>query len=174
MSTQTRPAMPQLIDSFVRFEKRFHDALLRISGFGLAAISCISFYQILARFVLAMPNSWTEVLARTVMIWMIFLALPAVFSNGSLVAFDFFARALRGKTRQGLTVLIGVINLYTLAVILWFGVRMADRVSGQAMAGLEFLNASMAWGYSALPAGALLAIPGVLAWLAKSLYAEQS
>lgn len=174
MEPRQPQSMPRCLQLYCEFEQRFHTILLRLSGFGLAAISCISMYQILARFVFSTPNSWTEVLARTVMIWMIFLALPAVFSNGSLVAFDFFAKLVRGRGRQLVTVCIALVNASTLMIIIWFGVRMAARVSGQTMAGLEAVNANMAWGYSALPVGALLALPGVLAWLCKSLYDEQS
>jgi TRAP-type C4-dicarboxylate transport system permease small subunit len=42
----------------------------------------------------------------------------------------------------------------------WFGWEMAVRVRFQEMAGLEI---SMAWGYAAIPIGAVFAMVGVVA-----------
>jgi TRAP-type C4-dicarboxylate transport system permease small subunit len=47
-----------------------------------------------------------------------------------------------------------------LGVMFWFGWTMAERVKFQEMAGLEV---SMAWGYVAIPLGAVFAMLGSIA-----------
>jgi len=43
----------------------------------LALMSVITFWQVLTRFVLERPSIWSEVTARSLMIWMVYLGLVA-------------------------------------------------------------------------------------------------
>jgi TRAP-type C4-dicarboxylate transport system permease small subunit len=91
---------------------------------------------------------------------MAFVGLAVALRGGALVSIDIAHRLSRGATRLALeTFSLGCV-LTMLGVMFWFGWAMAERVRFQEMAGLEV---SMAWGYAAIPVGAVFAMLGAVA-----------
>ena len=124
----------------------------------VAAVS--AFYQVITRFVLEQPSTWSEALTRTCLIWMVFLGITIAFRHGALVAVDLAWRSSRGRWRPLLRGFITLNSVVLLGVILWFGIQMSWRVRFQTLAGLEI---SIAWAYAALPAGAFFSLLAVIA-----------
>lgn len=54
----------------------------------LAIATLLVFIQVITRFVFNDPATWTEVTARAVVIWMVFLAAGAAFRTGAMLALD--------------------------------------------------------------------------------------
>lgn len=126
----------------------------------LVLASLFGLYQVLTRFLLQEPSTWTEVLVRTLLIWMVYLGCAGAFRQGALVAVDVLYVRTTGRARQIFDWAVTLLVIVFLAITLWFGIEMTWRVRFQNLAGLEI---SIAWAYAAIPVGACFAILAVLA-----------
>jgi TRAP-type C4-dicarboxylate transport system permease small subunit len=142
------------------FERRVSDLTLNVAGILLAVICGLGMWQVVARFVLSQPSTWTEEAMRRLLIWCVMLGVVAAFRRGALVSVDLMLRLSRGTWRAVLRGIITLVSFTFLAVLLWFGTDLAWRVRFQTFASMEL---SMAWAYAALPVGAALAMLAVLA-----------
>lgn len=130
----------------------------------LAFVSLLGLWQVVARFVLEQPSTWTEEAMRRLLIWAVMLGVVAAFREGALVSVDLMLRLSRGRFRAFVRALIAVVSLVFLAVVLWFGIDLSWRVRFQTFASLDFIR--MSWGYAAVPVGAALAMLAVIGqWL---------
>jgi len=144
-------------------DRRLTDFALHLGCLLLAVISLLGLWQVVTRFVLSQPSSWTEEVMRRLLIWCVMLGVVAAFRRGALVSVDLMLRRSRGAWRQVVRATIALASLAFLAVIAWFGTDLAWRIRFQTFASIEL---SMAWAYAALPVGALLAMVAVVAqWL---------
>lgn len=126
----------------------------------LAVAVFAGLWQVVARFATETPSVWSEALVRTALIWMAFIGLAVAIRAGALVSIDIAHRLSRGALRSFLEGLSLASILAMLGVMFWFGWSMAERVKFQEMAGMEV---SMAWGYAAIPLGAIFAMLGAVA-----------
>lgn len=126
----------------------------------LAVSAVIGLYQVLTRFLFQEPSTWSEVLVRTLLIWMVYLGSAAALRKGALVSVDVLYLLTGGRVRRLFDGLVTLAVLGFLGILLWFGVEMTWRVRFQNLAGLEI---SIAWAYAAIPLGAVFAIVAVLA-----------
>jgi TRAP-type C4-dicarboxylate transport system permease small subunit len=117
-------------------------------------------WQVFSRFATATPSSWSEALVRMALIWMAYLGVAVALRAGALVSIDVAHRFTRGALRRGLEAAVLACVLSFMGVMFWFGWMMAERVRFQTIAGLEV---SMAWGYAAIPLGAVFAMIGATA-----------
>ena len=125
----------------------------------LAIVCLLGLWQVVARFVLSQPSTWTEEALRRLLIWCVMLGVVAAFRHGALVSVDLMLRLSRGWFHQVVRHVITWTSLGFLAVIAWFGADLAWRVRFQSFAAMDL---SMAWGYAALPVGALLSMVAVM------------
>lgn len=125
----------------------------------LVLISALGLWQVIARFVLSQPSSWTEEAMRRLLIWCVMLGIAVAFRRGALVSVDLMLRTATGRWLALVRNLITSTALMYLGVLLWFGIDLTWRVRFQSFASMEL---SMAWAYAALPVGALLGMVGVL------------
>jgi len=126
----------------------------------LAVICVLGMWQVVSRFILSQPSTFTEEAMRRLLIWAVFLGIVAAFRRGALVSVDLMARVSRGTWRRVVRSLITGVSLAFLAVLVWFGINLLWRVRFQTFASMEL---SMAWAYAALPVGAVMAMVAVLA-----------
>lgn len=149
---------------------------LGIATLLLALMSCVTFYQVLTRFIFENPSTWSEVTARSLMIWMVYLGLVAVLRAGALIAIDLIFEVVPAAVRRVLSAVLAAVTLCVLGVMIWYGTAMAWRVSGQTLAGLTdpLTGKSISIGlvYAAIPVGAALSVIAVLARLAEELRGE--
>lgn len=125
-----------------------------------AAASLVGIYQVITRFILNEPATWSETLVRTLLIWMVYLGLSSAIRIGALVSVDVVYRACRGRARRALEAAIALATLALLIILFWFGCEMVYRVRFQNLASLEI---PVSYAYAAIPTGALLSILAVLA-----------
>ena len=126
----------------------------------LAVISGLGIWQVVARFVLSQPSTWTEEAMRRLLIWMVMLGTVVAFRRGALVSVDLMLRTARGAWLQVVRWTITLTALAYLSVLVWFGFGLVSRVRFQTFASMEL---SMGWAYAALPVGAALAMLAVIA-----------
>ncbi len=129
----------------------------------LAIASILVFYQVITRFVLGDAAAWSEVLARAVIIWMVFLVCGPAIRLGRMIPIDAIRSIISPLKQIWLVRLVALATMTVLIVLIWYGYKMTLRVTHQNVA---MLNVSVAWFYAALPIGSLLAIPGLLLSLA--------
>lgn len=138
------------------------DTIIRLTHYLAAAMLALAallvFYQVLTRFVLNDAAVWSEVFARAVIVWGVFLIMGPAIRYGRMIPIDVL-RSLVPKNKQ-----IWIIRIVTaatalfLCILFWFGYKMTLRVVNQQVA---MLNVSVAWFYVSIPVGALLAVPGL-------------
>ncbi|MCD8494477.1 MAG: TRAP transporter small permease [Burkholderiaceae bacterium] len=131
-----------------------------VASFLLAVISCLGLWQVVARFVLSQPSTWTEEIMRRLLIWCVMLGVVVALRQGVLVCVDLALRMTKGRWHQAVRLFVTLATASFLATIVYFGVQLAYRVRFQTFASIDI---SIAWAYAAVPVGAMLAIIAVIA-----------
>jgi TRAP-type C4-dicarboxylate transport system permease small subunit len=131
-----------------------------IACLALAVAVAAGAWQVVARFATETPSVWSEALVRMALIWMAYLGIAVALRVGALVSIDMAHRYTKGAVKRTIEAMALACSLSLMGVMFWFGWAMTDRVQFQTLAGLEV---SMAWGYMAIPLGAVLAMIGALA-----------
>jgi TRAP-type C4-dicarboxylate transport system permease small subunit len=154
--TPSRPAVALLM----RIDRLVTEATVFVACCLLALASVVGLIQVVSRFILNQPTTWSETLVRALLIWMVYLGACGAMRVGAHVSVDILYRACRGRARDALEAFITLATLLLLAILVWFGWDMAYRVRFQNLAGLEI---SVSWIYAAIPVGSALSIVAVLA-----------
>ena len=145
---------------FLRFERGLSTAVLFVACMLLAVVSVLGMVQVLSRFIFNHPLSWSEVLIRLLIIWMVMFGVVIAFRRGAQISVDMMFR-LSGRFQRPLHFLISVIAILFLSAIVWYGIDITWRTRFQEIGGMEILPMSV--GYAALPVGAFFAIIAVIA-----------
>ncbi|MBB3139736.1 TRAP transporter small permease [Halomonas organivorans] len=155
-----------MVELFLRVERVTTRVALVVAVLMLIVSVATGFYQVLTRFVFDAPSTWSEVVARSSMIWCVFLAAAPGFRGGHMMSVEVIYKLL---PRKGLIVLEAAIALscvLALTVLVYYGTAMTLRVRPQVLSGLGI---SIAWVYTAIPLGAGFALMAVVARLLAQL-----
>ncbi len=145
---------------FLILERRLSAVIVRVACVLLGIASVLGIIQVLSRFVFNQPLSWSEVLIRLVIIWMVMFGVVIAFREGAQISVDLMFR-LSGRFRRPLHFMITLVAVLFLLVIVWHGTDITWRTRFQEIGGMEFLPMSV--GYAALPVGAFFAIIAAIA-----------
>lgn len=141
----------------------FITRLALIAAVAMLVVAVVTgFYQVLTRFVFNAPSTWSEVTTRSAMIWCVFLAMSACFRGGYMMAVEVIYQIVPKRRLIVVEVLVALACLLVLWILLYYGIAMTLRVSGQTLSGLYI---SIAWIYAAIPVGAAFSILAVVARL---------
>ncbi len=154
---------------FLAIERRLTAVIVVLACILLGLASLLGIYQVLIRFVLGTPSTWSEIAIRLVIIWMVMLGIVVAFREGAQVCVDLLYR-LSGRFQRPLHFVITVITVIFLSVLVWYGIDIAWRTRFQEIGGMEFLPMSV--GYAALPVGSFFAIIAVIANFLDPRHAE--
>ena len=146
--------------AFLVLVGRITQAAVALGTCGLALACLVGFYQVITRFVLHAPSSWSEPLIQTTLIWMVYVTLAGAMRAGTLISVDLLVSISTGRLLKLVRVVINSSVLTLLAIIFWFGCELVWRVRFQTIAGLGI---SASWAYAALPTGAVLSALALLA-----------
>jgi C4-dicarboxylate transporter DctQ subunit len=119
----------------------------------LASAAGLGAYQVLTRFVLHQPSTWSEALTRTLLIWMVCIGVALAVRVGALVAFDVLRNIAGGRFAKFFQLLGLGFSVFFFGLLTYYGYQITERVRFQNLAGLEI---SIAWSYAALPVGGVL------------------
>lgn len=145
----------------IKFSQGLSKLVLNITALLMAMLALLVFYQVITRFIFDAPSTWSEILARLLMVWMVYLSIGCVFRQGSMITITFFVDLLPNSLgiwfKRGVTAVV----LGFAFILMYYGWEMAQRVSSQ---NVSMLNISAFWLYVSIPFGGLLSIPAVLEW----------
>jgi TRAP-type C4-dicarboxylate transport system permease small subunit len=141
--------------AFLKFEHWTTTFAMAVACLMMVIAASLGVFQIVTRFVLEQPAEWSEIL-----IWMVFLGVPAAFRQGAMVSVDVLYRWSPPNIKRVLDWIVCLAALALIAVIIWWGWDYAQRGSVQSMAGLESI--SMFWAYLAMPVGGLFCVIGII------------
>jgi TRAP-type C4-dicarboxylate transport system permease small subunit len=145
---------------FLAFERGLSWVIVRLACILLGIVSTLGLLQVLTRFVINQPLTWSEVLIRILIIWMVMFGAVIAFREGAQISLDFLFRK-SGRFQRPLHLLITVVCVVYLSVLIWHGFDLAWRTRFQQIGSMEFLPMSVA--YAALPVGAVFAIIAAIA-----------
>ncbi|WP_297771146.1 TRAP transporter small permease [uncultured Roseovarius sp.] len=141
-----------------RLSGKFVSAIHNLAALLLAAAAALVFYQVVTRFVLGDSATWTEVLARAVIIWMVFLVTGPALRLGRMIPIDVIRGAMPRPIQIWLVRFVSLAIATVLLVLIWYGYKMTMRVVDQQVA---MISISVAWFYVAVPVGSALALIGL-------------
>ncbi len=130
-----------------------------VSGFivGIFVIQVIVvFSQVVWRFVLNDPFSWSEELARFIQVWMVLLTASICIRKGKHLAVDYATHALPFHYAKMLKIITTIIAMVFTFIVVIFGIRMMTITVNEITPALRI---SIAIVYAAFPlAGTLMFI----------------
>jgi TRAP-type C4-dicarboxylate transport system permease small subunit len=149
-----------LRSAYLALEARITLCAVALGTCGLALACLVGFYQVVTRFILHAPSSWSEPLIQTTLIWMAYVALAGAMRTGTLISVDLIQSISTGRLRTLVNAVTYLSTLALLAVLFWFGCQLVWRVRFQTIAGL---GVSASWAYAALPTGSVLSALALVA-----------
>ncbi len=108
----------------------------------------VTFAQVIFRYLLASPLTWTEEFARYCFVWIVYLTAPIALHRGLHIGVDMLTIHLSEKSRR---VLAAVNDLFTLAVVVIIGFASIEVLSANRLQFSPALGIQMAIVYLAIP-----------------------
>jgi len=121
-----------------------------VSALFLAAVVVIVLIQVVARYVLQLPISWPEEVARYTSVWLTFVGAAAAAARHQQITVDLLTPILPHRARSAMKVVATVCGLLVVGLLMW---------AVQPMFGIAGLSASPGsgiqarWVYLSLPVG---------------------
>ena len=135
----------------------------------LGGMLLVAVLQVIARYVFPHPLSWTEELARFMMLWLIFLGASHIAKASSYIKVTFLVDKMPEKVRNILLVITKLIILVTAAYFSWncldvFTTTSIHEVSPAMQISMQIPRFSLVIGFiliflQALAAGGLILLP---------------
>jgi TRAP-type C4-dicarboxylate transport system permease small subunit len=150
----------QLLRAVNAFFNKYLSVLITLA-FGLMTI--LIFGQVVCRYVLHSPLSWSEELARYLFIWLTFCGASVAFYEGTHIKVSYFVERVKNPRLQaGLFALADVLCLWLLWIFVKDGFVVASRVLslGQVSSSMGFLPVGIV--YLGVPIGSLFMALNVL------------
>ena len=140
-------------------------------GMGLLALMAIVVnLEIFARYVFGSPFIWSEEVTRLTLVWLTFIAVPALIRKGGDMAINTFIDMLSPSLQRWAHVFRDILMILVYALIAWEGYRLASAVSGMPLVVTNWPTALLAW---PLVLGGVLVILHVAVRLLRTVLAIQ-
>jgi len=114
----------------------------------IGMMTLVILLQVFFRYVLGNALTWSEEVARFMMIWMTFLVAPVAYRHGVNVSLDFFASRITGRAKEMVTIALNLLVILFLAIFFFESFGLIER-------GLKLkastINIKMAYIYMILP-----------------------
>jgi len=140
--------------------RRGLDSLLRYFLAALMALLVVSVtWQVLSRYLLDSPSSWTEELARFLLVWIGVLGASYAYRQKMHLGIDLLSQRLRGHSAFFLECLVNVVVIvFALSVMVVGGCRLVA-MTWELNQVSPALGVPMAWVYAVVPvSGALIVL----------------
>ncbi|MCI0755444.1 TRAP transporter small permease [Teichococcus vastitatis] len=138
---------------------RFNEALLVALALALGLLALLAFAQVIARYLLGAPLTWTEEFIRYALIWSVFLGVGITVRKGMLAAVEVINATVPPPLARILTWISLAISAVFWSVLIVYGWIILGNVEGMRSGALEI---PMAYVYSAIPLGSVLALINTL------------
>lgn len=144
---------------FLRMEFQTTRIALWVAILCLVAAAGLTMWQVTTRYAFGRPSTWSEVIARSALIWSVMMGVAAAFREGTMISLQIIQRNLPMRLGLALYQFSMVLTLTFFSILFWQGWSMTLRVRRQLLAPLDF---SISWVYIALPVGSVFIIIAVL------------
>jgi TRAP-type C4-dicarboxylate transport system permease small subunit len=135
------------------------DALNKVVGIILAlmlgVMSILVIVQVISRFVIHFPLTWSEELSRYLMAYTVFVGASLAMRHNKLISIELLPELLGGNKRKIVTIIALLISIVFFVILFKQGIDMLDRVKAQTSAGLGI---SMSIPYASIPVGSFLLV----------------
>jgi len=150
------------------------DAINRVVGIFIAAMlgvmSILIILQVISRFVINFPLTWSEELSRYLMIYIVFLGAGLAMRHNSLISIELLPESLTGNKRRVVIILVMIISIIFFAILFKQGIDILSMVKMQSSPGLQL---SMAVPYASIPIGSFVLAINSLAVILDQLSHKQ-
>lgn len=119
----------------------------------LGVMSILIILQVISRFVINLPLTWSEELSRYLMIYIVFLGASLAMRHNKLISIELLPETLTGNKRKFVIILVMIISIIFFAILFLQGIDMLPLVQMQSSPGLQL---SMAIPYASIPIGSFL------------------
>jgi TRAP-type transport system small permease protein len=131
-----------------------------VVGLMLGVMSILIVLQVICRFVLENPLTWSEEAARYLMVYTVFLGAPLALRNHRMIAIEVLLETMKPKVRKFMRILVMLISIVFFILLLVKGMDMLEIVKRQHSPSLGL---EMDYAYMAIPIGAALMIINAIA-----------
>lgn len=150
------------------------DVINKIVGLLLAlmlgVMSILIILQVISRFVINFPLTWSEELSRYLMIYIVFLGASLAMRHNKLISIEILPETLTGNKRKFVIILVMVISIIFFAILFKQGIDMLPLVQMQSSPGLQL---SMAVAYASIPIGSFLLVLNSIAVILDELSSKR-
>lgn len=135
--------------------QRYWDKLWEILIIALLfGILALAFVQVICRYVLGSPLTWSEAICRYMYVWMVFVGSAVVMRGEGHLTLTFFLDRMSHKIQRSMRVAANLLILFILILIfLKEGIYLTKLTSTQISATIRI---TLNWVYVAIPVGGLL------------------
>jgi TRAP-type C4-dicarboxylate transport system permease small subunit len=144
------------------------DAVFRVflAALMVVMVACVT-WQIVSRYLLGDPSSWTEELARFLLIWIGLLGGSYAFHKRMHLGIDLFSENMSERLRLWQHRVINWVVIFFAATVLLGGGVMLIDLTSELRQYSPALHVPMAWVYVSLPVSGIMLIFYALAALAE-------
>jgi len=139
----------------IRWIDRLNELVLNILALTLGVLALLGIAQVIARYIIGSPLTWSEEVIRFALIWSVFLGAGIVVRHGMLVAVEAIYLVAPSKLARAIGFISLGISGFFWVVLMYYGWTVRGMV-GSFMSGSLELPMSIV--YLAIPAGAALAL----------------
>ncbi|MDO5716007.1 MAG: TRAP transporter small permease [Tissierellia bacterium] len=126
-----------------------------IASLLLIITSLLVFSQVICRYFFNYSISWSEEIARILIVWFIFLGSSIAVKQNAHVSMDIMEIFVKGKKKTILDLIINVINLFFCVTLLIAGLKMCKNAIDLNLTGTS-TPVPLFVAYGAIPVGMLL------------------
>jgi TRAP-type C4-dicarboxylate transport system permease small subunit len=140
---------------------RVVDAAANLAIIALFAIILVAmFAQVVFRYVLGSPLSWSEEVSRYMFVWLCYLGAYVAILRNAHIGVDYVTSRFSPAVVRALNVVLTVIIIATLLFVIYHGVALTFDNVGASWWTVPFLSMSLS--YAAVPVGACLMIVALI------------
>lgn len=118
----------------------------------LGVMSVLIFWQVVSRYLMGSPSSWSEELSRFLMVYLVMFGAATALKKGSLIAVDAVHEALSENVSKWIKVISELISIVFYVILVVYGWEFASNSSNQIAPGTGL---SMFLIYLSMPLGGL-------------------
>lgn len=150
------------------------DTLNKAVGYILALMlgimSILIIAQVISRFFIHFPLTWSEELSRYLMVYIVFAGASLAMRHNKLISIELLPESLSYQKRKILLMIVMILSIVFFAILFFQGLTMIERVMLQTSASLGI---SMAVPYAAIPIGSLLLALNSIAFILELTYKKE-
>ncbi|MCP4386629.1 MAG: TRAP transporter small permease [Hyphomicrobiales bacterium] len=103
----------------------------------MVAMTAVVFAQVVARYIVQAPLSWSEELARFLLMWLSMLSAAYAFKTKSHFALRILVDRFPRKLRHTVSILVHAAGIFFFAVLLYFSIVFVAGVGGHIAPALQ-------------------------------------